>query len=604
MKKGKRMKDNNTINNDAMNNNMETNNITFNNDLPNNTKTKKRKRKMTKEEIAAKKKKIIKRFFIIVAIIVLAIGAYIANEFIILDNNEKTNLVINNKNITSNLKHDVIIEDDTIYVSKDDMKNFFDRYIYLDESTNKIITTYDKKIATIGFEDKTMNINGSNVRIYATCKKVDDIIYLPISEMKDVYGIEIENIPDTKVVTIDSTNRELKKAMVSKDAAVKASTAFISKTLDRVNEGNYVIVVSKTDDGWTKIRTKNGKVGFVKNDVLVNEVKIRDNMEEEKQIQGKVSMVWDFYSQYVKAPNRSGETFTGVNVVSPSFFYINKNGDFKENVGTNGENYIEWAHSNGYKIWPMVSNSFEEDMIETTSSIMNSYEKRQELIEEIVDVCVKYKLDGINIDFENMKKEDKDMFSRFIIELTPRIKEMGMVVSVDVTAPDGGDTWSLCFDRNVIGHVADYIVFMAYDQNGNGSTKAGTTAGYDWISLNLHKFIETEEVKSEKIILGIPFYTRLWTEKEDGSLTSSIVNMKDINNVIPSDVNKEFLDDLKQNYVEYQDNGTTKKMWLEDAESIKCKLALVKERNLGGASYWALGREDTSIWETIDSELK
>lgn len=593
MKQGKRIREKNSINNETLNN-------TFNN-MSNNTIPK--KRRMTKEEIAAKKKKIIKRFFIIVAIILLLVIAYIANDYIILDQNEKTNLVINNKNITANLKHDVLIENDVIYLSKEDIANFFDRYIYLDNETNQIITTYDKKIAAIGFEEKTMNVNGSNIKIYATCKEQDGVTYLPISEMKDVYGIEIENIEETKVVTMDSTARELKKAMVAKGAAVKSSTAFISKTLDRIDEGSYVIVVSKTDDGWTRIRTKKGKVGYVKNDVLVNEVKIRDNMEDEKQIEGKVSFAWDYFSQYRNAPDREGTSYDGLNVVSPSFFYIDRDGDFNENVGTAGENYIAWAHENGYKVWPMVSNSFETNMIETTSSIMNSYTKRQELIEEIVNVCVKYKLDGVNIDFENMKQEDKDMFSRFIIELTPRIKEMGMVVSVDVTAPDGGETWSLCFDRNVIGHVADYIVFMAYDQNGEGSTTAGTTAGYNWIDLNLHKFIETEEIDSDKIILGIPFYTRLWTENADGTLKSSIVNMKDIDNVLPNDVDKQFLDDYKQNYVEYQENGATKKMWLEDLESIKCKLSFIKDRNLGGAAFWSLDREDTAVWEIIDKEI-
>lgn len=560
-------------------------------------------KKMTKEEIERKKKKIIRIFLIILFIIALAIGAIIANDYIIFDKNEKINLVINNNNVTANLKNDVLVEDDVIYVSKQDISSYFDRYIYLDESLNKIITTYEKKIATIGFEDKTMNVNGSDVRIYATCKKINDVIYLPISEMKDVYSIEPNYIEDTKVVTLDSTNRELRKAMVAKGAAVKSSTAFISKTLDRVEEGSYVIVISKTDDGWTKIRSKNGIVGYVKNDVIVNEVKIRDNMEEEKQIQGKVSMVWDFYSQYVNAPDRSGKSYNGVNVASPSFFYINKKGDFKENVGSKGLEYIEWAHQNGYKVWPMISNSYETDMLETTSTIMNSFEKRQALIENIVNACVEYKVDGINIDFENMKKEDKDMFSRFIIELTPRIKEIGMVVSVDVTAPDGGDTWSLCYDRNVIGHEADYIVFMAYDEYTASSSSAGTTAGVNWINANLNKFIKYDEVKPEKIILGIPFYTRLWTEKTDGSLKSSIVNMKDVNNVIPSSATKEFKDDVKQNYVEYQESGATKKMWIEDIQSIKCKLDVINEYQLGGASFWALDREDPDVWDTVKNEL-
>ncbi len=561
------------------------------------------KEPMTKEQIEKKKKKIIKRFIIIVAIIILAIIAYIANDFIILDKNEKTNLVINNNNITSNLKNDILIENDIIYLSKQDIANFFDKYIYEEKENNKIITTYDKKIASIGFEGNTININGSDKKIYANAKKVDDTIYLPISEMKDVYGIEIQNIKESKVITIDSTSKEQKKAMVSSDSAIKATTKFIAKTIDRVKKGSYVVVVSKTDDGWTKIRTENGKVGFIKNKNLVNEVTIRENMQEEKQIDGKINLVWDYFSQYAKAPDRSGTTIDGVNVVSPSFFYIDSKGNFQENVGERGKKYITWAHDNDYKVWAMVSNSFEENMLNVTSEIMNSYEKRQELIEKIVNACVKYNLDGINIDFENMKKEDKDMYSRFIIELTPRIKEMGLVISVDVTAPDGGETWSLCFDRNVIGHVADYIVFMAYDQTSSSSTKSGTTAGYNWVNLSLNKFLKTEEIDSKKIILAVPFYTVLWTENSDGKASGKVVNMKNVDNVLPDNVDKKWDDELKQNYVEYEENGKTKKMWIEDIESIKAKLSLISSNNLAGVAEWAKDRENPDVWEVIKEEL-
>lgn len=561
------------------------------------------KEPMTKEQIEKKKKKIIKRFIIIVAIIILAIIAYIANDFIILDKNEKTNLVINNNNITSNLKNDILIENDIIYLSKQDIANFFDKYIYEEKENNKIITTYDKKIASIGFEGNTININGSDQKIYANAKKVDDTIYLPISEMKDVYGIEIQNIKESKVITIDSTSKEQKKAMVSSDSAIKATTKFIAKTIDRVKKGSYVVVVSKTDDGWTKIRTENGKVGFIKSKNLVNEVTIRENMQEEKQIDGKINLVWDYFSQYAKAPDRSGTTIDGVNVVSPSFFYIDSKGNFQENVGERGKKYITWAHDNDYKVWAMVSNSFEENMLNVTSEIMNSYEKRQELIEKIVNACVKYNLDGINIDFENMKKEDKDMYSRFIIELTPRIKEMGLVISVDVTAPDGGETWSLCFDRNVIGHVADYIVFMAYDQTSSSSTKSGTTAGYNWVNLSLNKFLKTEEIDSKKIILAVPFYTVLWTENSDGKASGKVVNMKNVDNVLPDNVDKKWDDELKQNYVEYEENGKTKKMWIEDIESIKAKLSLISSNNLAGVAEWAKDRENPEVWEVIKEEL-
>lgn len=557
------------------------------------------KQKITLGRTKDNKKKIL---IIIIAIILIGTIAYNISNNIIVDKNKSINLVINNKNVTSNLKKEIIIENDNIYISKQDLGNFFDKYIYEDTENNNIVTTYNNKIASISLEKNKININGSTKNTYAHAENKEGIIYVPITELEDVYGIEIKYLPDSKVLTIDSTSKEQKKGIIKKNVSVKSSTKFISKTIDKVKKGSYVIVVSE-DKGYTKIRTENGKVGYVKTNKVANTVVVREEMQETKQIEGKVNMVWDYYSEVASAPDRTGVKMDGVNVVSPAFFHLNTSGELTENVGTQGQAYIDWAHSNGYKVWPMVQNAG-NGMLNVTSNIMNDYNKRQKLINQIVNYCVKYKLDGINIDFENMKKEDKDMYSRFIIELTPRLKDMGIVVSVDVTAPDGSETWSLCFDRNVIGDVADYIIFMAYDQYGTSSNKSGTTAGYDWVNLSLNKFLKTEEIESNKIILAIPLYTRLWTEDSSGKVVKqSTVSMKNIDSILPSGVNKQWDDNLKQYYVEYQDGQYTKKMWIEDEKSLKEKINLINSNNLGGVASWEKGMETDNFWTFLKENL-
>ncbi len=565
-------------------------------------KAQKPKRRMSKEERQKKKKVITRTFFTMIAMIIIIFVALIVNDYIVLEN-KKTNLVINNKNVTSNLKNDILIEDNIIYLSKPDIANFFDPYIYDEKETNQIVTTYDKKIATIGFEDNTIIINGSEKRIYAHAIKKHEVDYLPISEMKDVYDIEIQNIEKTNVITMDSLDKEQKRAIVSSNLPVKSSTNIIAKTMDRVKKGESVRVVS-SDKGYTKIRTENGKVGYVKSDKLENEYVVREAMMEEKQVDGKINLIWDYYSVYGSAPDREGTSIEGVNVVSPAFFYLDEKGNLKENIGNKGKAYIEWAHKNGYKVWPMISNAeAATKSLSITSNIMNHYEKRQKLIENIVNACVKYKLDGINVDFENMKQEDKDMYSRFIIELTPRLKEIGLVTSVDVTAPDGGETWSMCFDRHVIGNVADYIVFMAYDEYGVASTKPGTTAGYDWVKLSLTKFLQTEEIESDKIILAVPFYTRVWTTDTNGKTTSKTASMKSLNDILPDDVEKKWDEDLKQNYVEYTEEGKKKQIWIEDLDSLKAKISLIKQNNLAGVGCWQKGMETDDVWSMIKEEI-
>lgn len=555
-------------------------------------------------KIKIKKENIIKR--IIIVLILLLITTFIlikAQNYIKETTDEKTNLIINNNNVTARLKKDVIIENGIIYLSMEDLKNFFDKYIYIEDEINEIITTYDKKIASVGFEVNRLIINGATTKTEACAKKIEDTIYLPISEMTDVYNIEINNIENKKIITIDSLNREQIKAYTKTNISVKWKTDIFSKTVDRVKKGDTVIAIAEDKKGWTKVRTKNGEIGYIKTSKLTNYTTVREDWGEEKQIEGKVNMVWDYFSQYVQAPDRTGQKIEGVNVVSPSFFYIDSKGELKENVGSSGIEYIKWAHSNGYKVWPMISNA--DAGIKVTSTILNSYTKRQELIQAIVEKCVQYEIDGINIDFENMYEADKDKFSRFIIELVPRMQELGIVTSVDVTAPDGGANWSLCYNRNVLGDVADYLVFMAYDQYGSSSTKPGTTAGYNWVETSLKKIIEYDVVDTEKIILGMPLYTRIWTTKADGTIVSrNVVNMIDINKSIPADVEKQWDDELKQYYVEYKSGSNTKKMWLEEGTSIAAKVSLVTKYNLGGTACWEKDRETSNIWTVIREELE
>lgn len=540
----------------------------------------------------------------IVFLFLIGIIFYLAPNYVKTDEVKgKVNLIINNNNVTSKLKKDMYVNDKkVIYLSITDVKNYLDKYVYYDTQNKQVITTYGEKIAILATEQNVININNSTLNTLSGIEVKDNELYLPISQMSNVYNMEMTYITDKNTLVMDSLDKELIKADISQKVAVKYKDTIFSKTVDKVNKGSKVIVVEEKN-GWSKIRTNAGKIGYVKTSKLQNKYYVRQNLNDvKKQSTAKINMVWDYFSEYGKAANRSGTTIDGVNVVSPSFFTVVKNGNGKinENVGNNGLNYINWAKQSNYKVWAMVSNNANKD---TTSTILNSYTLRTNMINTIVSLANKYNLDGINIDFENMNESDKSMFSRFIIELEPKLKEAGKTLSVDVTAPDGGGDWSECYERDVIGNVADYIVFMAYDQNGAYSLKEGTTAGYNWVETNLNKFIKREEIPSNKIVLGMPFYTRLWKE-ENGNITSKTVNMKNIDTVIPSDIQRTWDDTLKQNYVEYTQDSAVYKMWIEDEMSIKEKVGLVRKYNLAGVASWEKDREKNTIWAVIKAELE
>ncbi len=520
----------------------------------------------------------------------------------------KTNLVINNSNITKDLKNDVIVEDGVVYISTKDIANFFDDHIFYDNKYDQIITTTETKVATLKLNENKATINGATVDLVAPAKKIGEQFYLPFSEIcESVYNVETTYVKNTDIVVLVSLDRELTYANSSKNNSVKSKPTVFSKTVDKIEKGdNVTIVPKKTDEenGWTKITTENGKIGYVKTSTLANSKKIRDNFTIEKQIQGNVSLVWEYFSKYGKAPQRT-EPIEGINVVAPTFFSLatSEEGAIMANVGQAGQDYINWAHSNGYKVWPWVANeTTNKEEKDFTSSILNDYKLREKLINSILTAVEMYNLDGINLDFENMYESDKEAYTRLVIELAPRLKELGKVLSVDVTAPDGSPDWSLCFDRNVIGDVADYIIFMAYDQHNNSSSEAGTVAGYDWVEANIKKFLGQEGVKPEKIILAMPFYTRVWNVT-DGELSSSAIDMKSQATLIPADAKITWDDSLKQNLAEYEKNGNSYKVWMEDEQSLKYKLELVKKYNLAGGAFWRKGQEIDSVWTLIKENL-
>lgn len=565
-------------------------------------------RRAKREEEKVKGKWLYK--FIVVALFVALVFFILkyAPNYVNTEIADKTNLVINNSNVTTDLKKDVFIEDGIIYISMEDISNFFDPYVYYDDKYNQIITTSNNQITSMVVGENTMVNNGSTVATSGTILQRDGTYYIPFSSFKDTYNVEIAYIEATNTITVDSKDRKYVVADSKKENSVKAYPTIFSRTVDKIEEQETVTVVQNDEnqnnvvDGWVEIRTDTGKLGYVKADTLINELETRKAIEEKKQVQGKISMVWDYYYELSTVPDRTGTTIQGVNVMSPTFFTLvdEGKGEVSDNAGEDGKAYVEWAHSNGYMVWPSISNN---SCIETTSEIMRDYNLRHRLIENIVSLIMEYDLDGINIDFEYMHDEDKDLFSRFIIELEPRLREIGKVLSVDVTAPDGSEEWSLCFDRNVIGDVADYIVFMAYDQNGDSSSEPGTNAGYDWVKVNLDKFLGQEGVEPEKIILGIPFYTRVWEEQNGEIVEIWRVDMKSLDEIIPESAERVWDDDLKQYYVEFVEDGITNKIWIEDAESIKSKLSLVNEYNLAGAAYWEKDREPDSIWQVVSETL-
>ena len=561
--------------------------------------------KRMKEKNERNSSKLILNIFIVLVFLVLVGGVfYLSPNYIREDYDGKTKVLINNNNVTLKMKNDVYIdENNNVFLSLADIRNYFDKYIEYNKENGDIVTTSEINIAKMSTKNNEITINGEEEKLNSSAIEKNDTIYLPFSEISEkVYDVDLEYIQDTNTIIIDSLDRKQEVANTTKETKLKYKPQTLSGTLEKIEANEQVVYIEETNN-WAEVRSKDGTIGYIKKEDLGNVEVAREAKEYIDKVEGKVNLVWDYYSEYAKAPDRMGETMDGVNVVSPSFFSLEResNGEIYDNAKDDGAEYIEWAHNNNYQVWAMFSNNSLKD---TTSQILNDYEKREAMIENLMDLVEEYNLDGVNVDFENMNESDKNVYSRFLIELAPRLKKIGKTLSVDVTAPDGSETWSLCFDRNTIANVADYIVFMAYDQYGTSSNKAGTTAGYNWVEANIKKFLGHEDVDPEKIILGIPLYMRLWEEDDDGTAKPEVVNMKDMFDVLPENQVAKWDEELKQYYVEYEEDGKTYKMWVENEKSVGEKINLANQYNLAGIAFWEKDREtNDEFWTFVKEQL-
>ena len=193
-------------------------------------------------------------------------------------NYEKTQIILNNVNITNDLQDDIILQDNNIYMSIDDVKKFLDETVY--EENELIITTSKFKIATLSLENtEEVTINGSKQEIKNTVIKNDDKKYIAISELEKVYNYEFQFIENTNIVTIDNLNKELITAEAKKNITIKEENKIFSKSIEKIKKGDKIICINE-EKGKTKVRTQNGNIGYVSTKSLTNIVTQRENFDE------------------------------------------------------------------------------------------------------------------------------------------------------------------------------------------------------------------------------------------------------------------------------------------------------------------------------------
>ena len=289
-------------------------------------------------------------------------------------------------------------------------------------------------------------------------------------------------------------------------------------------------------------------------------------------------------------------------VVSPSYFDIGTDGILSINYIS--KSYIDSVHEKGIRVVPFLSNHWDRE------GGIKALDNLDALSSQLAAAVEQYNLDGINVDIENVTHNERDKYSEFVRQLRHKIPEH-KEVSVAVAANPNGWTqgWHGSYDYRALGEAADHLFIMSYDEHYQGG-EPGPVASIQFVEQSIQYALK--HTKPEKIVLGIPFFGRIWAQ--DGSTKGLGIPINRAEQVIKDyRASLGYDTDRRSPYAEFTVssndnlviNGKTLSpgkhtIWYENSNSIKDKLALVDKYNLKGAGNWSSGQETRDVWDYYD----
>ncbi|WP_025700786.1 glycosyl hydrolase family 18 protein [Paenibacillus durus] len=479
-----------------------------------------------------------------------------------------------------------------------------DSSIRYESGTKSVILSTDSKLLYMQADKTTASLNNKPIQLRLAPEERDGVTYLPAEPLKSLYGLDVQENADTGAVLLMTAGETVPLGEVKEDkVALRTEATIHAPALADMTPGTKVRIWSRHGE-WLYAQMNNGLAGYVQAaDITETGVKTVEKTateptRAERSWDGKaVSLTWE--AVYDRSPNPGSiGKLNGVNVVSPTWFKIV---DSEGNVRSQANQaYVKWAHGKGMEVWGLLSNDFDPDL---TTQALATYEKRMRTIVQMLEYCDLYNLDGINIDFENVYTKDGDNVTQFMRELKPMAQAKNLILSIDVTPKSNSEMWSLFLDRRSLGALADFMIVMAYDEHWASSPEAGSVASLSWSRNSVERILEEDAVPAKKLVLGVPLYTRIWTEKMAGGKTevsSKAVSMDAVADIIRSKKLAPVLSkDTGQNYVEYKEEGVLRKIWIEDKVSLQSRVKLAKSLNLGGIAAWNRSFAGDGTWETL-----
>ena len=611
----------------------------------NNNRTARSGRTMKKSNRARRRRRVlILRCLLVLVLIIAAIGGFIIwrrygasdekadlEQYYDIENKDEFGVVINNQVVKRDTESQDAASDSSeslapgkmydgqYYVEYSIARKMINKRFYWDSNENLLLYTLPEgNVSVVPDSKEYIELGETKSEDYVILKTDGTNAYIAIPFLQMYTNLEYTAYEDPARVVITSDWGEIQTAKVKRNTQIRYQGGVKSPVLTDVKKSDKVTVL-EDEDAWTKVASEDGMIGYIKTKALKDigkETTSRDFNEPEYTSISKdykINMVW----HNVTNATANGAVLTnlkstkGLTTIAPTWFSL---ADTEGNISSLAdEDYVKQAHQSGLEVWAVLRdfhggiNSYDE-----TYEVLSYTSKRQKVIDQVISKALASGVDGINLDFELVSSKCGVHYIQFVRELSAQCRQNQLVLSIDNYVPQ---PYNQHYDLEEQGAVADYVIIMGYDEHTDGSYEAGSVASISYLKDGVENALLS--VSSDKLIAGVPFFTRLWKEtpktdeelaEEAGTeaanypnkISSKALGMDEaVKTIKEAGATTQWDDTTKQNYAEWTSGSDTYKIWLEDTQSLEEKLKVIQQNDLAGVAEWSLGRESSSVWKLI-----
>lgn len=472
---------------------------------------------------------------------------------------------------------------------------------YWDEETKGILLTTSGGVQTLLPGDAAVAKTPGGQP--AVQQESDGKVYISLDVVKEYTDLDYAYYSDPNRVVIRNEWDGVEQATVQSDTAqVRQKGGIKSLILADVQKGDTLLYLENLDN-WCKVMTADGYTGYIRTEDISEPEAIEARTAKKDSYERitrdhKINLVWH-QSTSTESNDAMAEMtaeMTGVNVISPTWFSVTDGTGTISSLAS--ADYVKLAHDAGREVWGLIDN-FNEAFDETTDLAYASVRSR--IIEQLLAEAASCGMDGINVDFENLKEAGIPHYLQFLRELTSAAHAQNLVVSVDTPVPQA---YTMYYQRGEQARFVDYMIVMAYDEHFAGSEEAGSVSSLPFVQQAVEEM--TRVMPADQVICGIPFYTRVWTEKfGQSAITSEVLGMDGAKNYAKENQMTETWDaSLGQNVATVETSDARYTIWMEDEQSMEEKLKVIQSADLAGVAEWKLGFECADVWSLISEYIE